>query len=59
VFYSGNVYKKSSIVNDDFTSKFAELNLKKIGKVLKIKSGTTCIGLLSIQGSLFLLGALT
>lgn len=58
VFYSGNIYKKSAILNDEYTSKFAELNLKKIGKVHKIKSGLSCIGLLNMQGSLFLLGAL-
>ncbi len=58
MFYSGSIYKKSAILNDEYTTKFTELNLKKIGKVQKIKSGLTCIGLLNLQGSLFLLGAI-
>jgi hypothetical protein len=33
--------------------------LKKIGKVQKIKSGLTSIGLLNTEGFLFLLGALS
>lgn len=33
--------------------------MKKIGRVDKIKSGLTCIGLLNSQGNVFLLGALS
>lgn len=59
VFYSGSIYKKSAVLNDEFTHTFSELNLKKIGRVQKIKAGLTCIGLLNCQGNLYILGALT
>ena len=59
VFYTGNIYKKSSIVADEYTPSFTELNLKKIGKVQMIKAGLTCIGLLNTQGNLFILGVLS
>lgn len=59
VFYTGNIYKKSSIVADEYTPSFTELNLKKIGKVQMIKAGLTCIGLLNAQGNLYILGVLS
>lgn len=59
VFYSGNIYKKSSVINSESAFEFAELNVRKVGKVIKIKASLTGLGLLNTQGSLFLLGALT
>ena len=57
VFYTGNLYKQSSISNDEFVSSFIELNMKNIGgKVKSAKASMTSMGIVTDEGRLFLMG---
>lgn len=47
MFYTGNIYKTTSTNKNEYTVKFFELNTKAIGRIISIKSGLTCFGMIN------------
>jgi hypothetical protein len=56
VFISGNLYKRSSIAEDECTGEFIELNTAKFGRIVSIRSGLTGFCFLTSDSKLFALG---
>lgn len=56
VFYSGNLYKAESLLQNEFTNEFIELNTGKFGKIVSIRSHLTGFCFLNASGKLYLLG---
>ncbi len=56
IFYTGNLYKSESLIQDEFTNEFIELNTSKFDKIVSIKSHLTGFCFSNKEGKLYLLG---
>ena len=47
IFYTGNLYKAQSLLQDEFANEFIELNTCRFGKIVSLRSHLTGFGFLN------------